>query len=58
MSEQRSSASTTLMYLVLGPAAVGAVAELATLQASLTAVAGLALLLGLLFAFIPLPPRS
>ena len=39
----------------LGPAAVGAVAELATLQASLTAVAGLALLLGLLFAFIPLP---
>ena len=50
---------TTLMYLgfLVGPAAVGAVAELATLQASLTAVAGLALLLGVLFAFLPLPGR-
>jgi MFS family permease len=48
---------TTLMYLgfLVGPAAVGALAELATLQASLTAVAGLALLLGLAFALIPLP---
>jgi MFS family permease len=50
---------TTLMYLgfLVGPAAVGAVAELATLQASLTAVAGLALLLSLLFVFLPLPGR-
>ena len=50
---------TTLMYLgfLVGPAAVGAVAELATLQASLTAVAGLALLLSVLFVFLPLPGR-
>jgi hypothetical protein len=33
------------------------VAELATLQASLTAVAGLALLLSVLFVFLPLPGR-
>jgi MFS family permease len=50
---------TTLMYLgfLVGPAAVGAVAELATLQASLAAVAGLAFALSVLFALIPLPGR-
>jgi MFS family permease len=50
---------TTLMYLgfLVGPAAVGGLAELATLRLSLTAVAGLALLLSLLFALVPLPRR-
>ena len=47
---------TTLMYLgfLVGPAAVGGLAELATLRVSLTAVAGLAVLLGGLFALLPL----
>jgi MFS family permease len=50
---------TTLMYLgfLVGPAAVGGLADLATLRISLTAVAGLALLLALLFALVPLRRR-
>jgi MFS family permease len=48
---------TTLMYLgfLVGPAAVGGLAEAATLRASLGAVAGLAFLLGVLFAVVRLP---
>src|SRR5215210_3952032 len=52
---------TTLMYLgfLVGPAAVGGLAELATLRVSLGSVAVLAFLLALLFAFVRLPrPRS
>jgi hypothetical protein len=37
---------------------VGGLAELATLRTSLTAVAGLAFVLGLLCALIPLPGRG
>ena len=50
---------TTIMYLgfLVGPAAVGGVAELATLRISLGAVAGLALLLSLLSAVVRLPGR-
>jgi MFS family permease len=49
---------TTLMYLgfLVGPAAVGGLAELTTLRASLGAVAALAFLLALLFAVVPLAP--
>jgi MFS family permease len=48
---------TSLMYLgfLVGPAAVGGVAELATLRASLGAVAGLAFLLSLAFAVVRFP---
>jgi MFS family permease len=48
---------TTLMYLgfLIGPAAVGGLAELTTLRTSLGAVAALAFLLGLLFAVVRLP---
>jgi MFS family permease len=48
---------TTLMYLgfLIGPAAVGGLAELATLRVSLGAVASLALLLAFLFAVVRLP---
>jgi MFS family permease len=48
---------TTFMYLgfLIGPAAVGGLAELATLRSSLGAVAALALLLGLLFVVVRLP---
>lgn len=48
---------TTLAYLgfLLGPAAVGGLAELATLRTSLGAVAALALLLSLLFAVVRFP---
>jgi hypothetical protein len=48
---------TTLMYLgfLVGPAAVGGLAELATLRTSLTAVAALALVLALPFAVVRLP---
>ena len=52
---------TTLMYLgfLVGPAAVGGLAELATLRISLGSVAALAFLLTLLFALVRLPrPRS
>jgi len=52
---------TTLMYLgfLVGPAAVGGIAELSTLRTSLAAVAALALLLALPFAVVRLPvPRS
>jgi MFS family permease len=51
---------TTLMYLgfVVGPAAVGGLAELATLRISLGTVAALAFLLGLLFAVVRLPSRE
>ena len=52
---------TTLMYLgfLVGPAAVGGLAELATLRISLGSLAGLALLLTLLFTVVRLPrPRS
>jgi MFS family permease len=52
---------TTLMYLgfLVGPAAVGGLAELATLRISLGSVAALAFLLTLLFAVVRLPrPRS
>jgi MFS family permease len=52
---------TTLMYLgfLVGPAAVGGLAELATLRISLGIVAALAFALGLLFAVVRLPsPRS
>jgi len=48
---------TTLMYLgfVVGPAAVGGLAELTTLRASLGSVAALALLLMLLFTMVRFP---
>jgi hypothetical protein len=48
---------TTLMYLgfVVGPAAVGGLAELTTLRASLGSVAALALLLMLLFTIVRFP---
>jgi MFS family permease len=48
---------TTLMYLgfLVGPALVGGLAELATLRASLAAVAALALLLAFLCAIVRLP---
>jgi MFS family permease len=48
---------TTLMYLgfLFGPALVGGLAELATLRASLAAVAALALLLAFLCAVVRLP---
>jgi MFS family permease len=48
---------TTLMYLgfLVGPAAVGGFAEVTTLRVSLGAVAGLALLLALMFAVVRLP---
>jgi MFS family permease len=48
---------TTLMYLgfLVGPAAVGGLAEVATLRASLGAVAGLGMLLSFLFAVVRLP---
>jgi MFS family permease len=48
---------TTLMYLgfLVGPAAVGGLAEAASLRASLAVVAALAFLLGVLFALVPLP---
>jgi MFS family permease len=48
---------TTLMYLgfLVGPAAVGGIAQLATLRVSLAAVAALAFLLSLLFAVVRLP---
>jgi MFS family permease len=51
---------TTLMYLgfLVGPAAVGGFAELASLRSSLGAVAVLAFLLSLLFAVIRLPGRE
>jgi len=52
---------TTLMYLgfLVGPAAVGGLAELSTLRISLGSVAALAFLLTLLFAVVRLPrPRS
>jgi MFS family permease len=51
---------TTLMYLgfLVGPAAVGGLAEAATLRVSLGAVAGLAFLLGVLFAVVRLPGRG
>jgi MFS family permease len=51
---------TTLMYLgfLVGPAAVGGLAQVETLPVSLGAVAGLALLLAVLFTVAPLPePR-
>ena len=48
---------TTLMYLgfLVGPAAVGGVAEATSLPASLAAVAGLAFLLSLAFSVVRLP---
>jgi MFS family permease len=51
---------TTLMYLgfLIGPAAVGGLAELATLRTSLGAVAALAFLLSLLCAVVSLPGRE
>ena len=51
---------TTLMYLgfLIGPAAVGGLAEVATLRTSLGVVAGLAFLLGVLFAVVRLPGRG
>jgi MFS family permease len=51
---------TTLMYLgfLVGPAAVGGFAELATLAASLGVVGGLGFLLSILFAFVRLPGRA
>lgn len=59
-SQERATivgSATTLMYLgfLVGPAAVGFLAEAATLRASLGAVAGLGLLLGVLFAVVRLP---
>jgi fucose permease len=52
--------ATTLMYLgfLVGPAAVGGLAELATLRISLGAVAALAFLLGVLFGVVRLPGRA
>lgn len=51
---------TTLMYLgfLVGPAAVGGLAELATLRSSLGGVAALGFLLALLFAVVRLPRRE
>lgn len=51
---------TTLMYLgfLVGPAAVGGVAELTTLAFSLGAVGALGFLLSLLFALVHLPGRE
>jgi MFS family permease len=51
---------TTLMYLgfLVGPAAVGGFAELATLAASLGAVGALGFLLSILFAVVRLPGRA
>jgi MFS family permease len=48
---------TTLMYFgfLVGPAAVGGLAQAASLRASLALVAGLAFLLGMLFVLVPLP---
>jgi MFS family permease len=48
---------TTLMYLgfLVGPAAVGGVAQLTSLRVSLLAVAGLGFLLALLFSLVRLP---
>jgi MFS family permease len=48
---------TTLMYLgfLVGPAAVGGVADLTSLRTSLVTVAGLAFLLSLVFAVVRLP---
>jgi MFS family permease len=48
---------TTLMYLgfLVGPAAVGVVADLTSLRTSLATVAALAFLLGVLFAVVRLP---
>jgi MFS family permease len=53
------STVTTIAYLgfLVGPAAVGGVAGLADLPASLTVVAGLAAALALLVAVVPLPRR-
>ena len=53
---------TTVMYLgfLVGPAAVGGLAELTTLRASLGSVAALAVLLTILFAIVrfPAPQRG
>jgi MFS family permease len=51
---------TTLMYLgfLVGPAAVGGLAELTTLRASLGSVAGVALLLMLLFTVVRFPTSA
>ena len=51
---------TTLMYLgfLVGPAAVGGLAELTTLAGSLGAVGALGFLLSLLFAVVHLPGRE
>ena len=51
---------TTLMYLgfLVGPAAVGGLAELTTLRASLGSVAAVALLLMLLFTVVRFPSPS
>ncbi|HEV3478895.1 MAG TPA: MFS transporter [Gaiellaceae bacterium] len=51
---------TTLMYLgfLVGPAAVGGLAELTTLRISLGSVAALAFLLSLLFVRVRLPARE
>ena len=51
---------TTLMYLgfLVGPAAVGGLAELTTLRASLGSVAAVALLLMLLFTVVRFPTRT
>jgi uncharacterized membrane protein YoaK (UPF0700 family) len=60
-SESRSVGSlTTLMYLgfLVGPAAVGGLAEVTTLPYSLGAVAALAFALSLLFAVVRLPERE
>jgi MFS family permease len=51
---------TTLMYVgfLIGPAAVGGLAELATLRLSLGAIAALGFLLSALFAVVRLPGRE
>ena len=51
---------TTLMYLgfLVGPAAVGGLAALATLRSSLGAIAALAFVLSVLFALVRLPGRE
>jgi MFS family permease len=53
------STVTTIAYLgfLVGPAAVGGIAGLADLPTSLTVVAGLATLLALTVALVPLPAR-
>jgi zinc transporter ZupT len=52
------TASARCLGFVVGPAAVGVIADLATLPVALATVAGVALLLAALTAFAPGAPRE